>query len=55
MTTHKNTPGASTAQTMITQAQTLASTPAAERTLAWHVAAAHVGPMNALVALTMRM
>jgi hypothetical protein len=54
MNAHKNTPGALTAQDIISHAQTLAATPAAERTLAWHVAAAHVGHMNALSALTTR-
>lgn len=47
--------GALTAQNIITHAQSLAATPVAERTLAWHVAAAHVGHMNALSALTTRM
>jgi hypothetical protein len=55
MKTHKDTPGALTAQNIITQAQTLAATPASERTLGWHVAAAHVGHMTALSALITRM
>ena len=54
MNAYQNTPGAPTAQNIIIHAQRLAETPAAQRTLGWHIAAAQVGHVSALSALTAR-
>lgn len=54
MNAHKNTPSAPPAQNILARAQELVDTPAALRTLGWHIAAAHLGHVSAVSAMTAR-